>query len=66
MTWIKWRLTIRILCDKKVLEKLKDKFYSGSYTNFVLWDRGLDSQELPCSENTNGIIKNVEMDVSAY
>ncbi|KAM3362933.1 hypothetical protein P3S68_017787 [Capsicum galapagoense] len=37
MRWLKWSLASKILCDKKVPLKLKDKFYRVSIRSAMLY-----------------------------
>jgi hypothetical protein len=36
--WLKWRQASRILCDKRVLQKLKGKFYRTAIHSAMLYD----------------------------
>jgi hypothetical protein len=36
--WVKWRQASGVLCDKKVLNKLKDKFYRTTIRSAMMYD----------------------------
>ena len=45
--WMKWRQTSGVLCDKKVPQKLKDKFYRTAIRP-VVWCRMLAYEKTTC------------------
>ena len=50
--WIKWRQVSSILCDKRIPQKLKDKFYRTTIKPAMLygvWSRMLAYKDSTCS-----------------
>lgn len=61
---MKWRLASGVLCDKKVLPKLKRQVLPSSIqTNYIVWGELFACQELSHSKDGSGGDKDVVMDV---
>lgn len=38
VTWLKWRATFKVLCDKQILTKLKGRFFITTILPTILYE----------------------------